>query len=199
MVLIVSLAPSVPMIAAADGRVVLVLGDSLSSAFGIEVQAGWVELLRERLDRQGKPYRVVNASISGDTTAGGLTRLPQMLAIHRPAIVVVELGGNDGLQGLDLDEMRTNLEQMVSRIRESGARVLLIGMRIPPNYGLAYTERFYAVYAEVAAELATPLVPFLLAGVAEQRHLMQPDGIHPNASAQQRILDNVWPYLESML
>ncbi len=199
LVLVTALGPFVTGAAAADARVVLVLGDSLSSAFGIEVQAGWVQLLQERLDQHGKQYRVVNASTSGDTTAGGLARLPRMLAVHRPGIVVLELGGNDGLQGLDLNDMRSNLEQMVSRIRASGAQVLLIGMRIPPNYGSAYTERFYAIYAEVAAEFDAPLVPFLLAGVAEEQQFMQPDGIHPKASAQKTMLENVWPYLEPML
>ncbi|MFZ0256364.1 MAG: arylesterase [Gammaproteobacteria bacterium] len=185
--------------AAAQPRVLLVLGDSLSSAFGIEVEAGWVGLLQERLDRQGKEYRVVNASISGDTTAAGLARLPRLLAIHRPAIVLVELGGNDGLRGLDLGDMRSNLEEMVSQIKGSGAQALLVGMRIPPNYGLAYTERFHGIYREVAVKFGIPLVPFLLTGVADDRRLVQADGIHPQASAQERILENVWPYLEILL
>nr|MBS0019557.1 arylesterase [Gammaproteobacteria bacterium] len=185
--------------AAAPPPVLLVLGDSLSSAFGIEVEAGWVRLLQERLDQQGRAYRVVNASISGDTTAAGLARLPQALAVHRPAVVLVELGGNDGLRGLDLGDIRSNLEKMVSHIRESGAQVLLVGMRIPPNYGFAYSERFHGIYREVAARFEAPLVPFLLAGVADDRQLMQGDGIHPNASAQERILENVWPYLKDLL
>lgn len=192
---IVSVAPS----AAVKPPVLLVLGDSLSSAFGMEVQEGWVQLLQQRLHQQGKDYRVVNASVSGDTTAAGLARLSQALDVHQPAIVLIELGGNDGLQGLDLGRMRSNLEAMVSRARKSGAEVLLIGMRIPPNYGLGYTERFHDVYAEVAAKTDVPLVPFLLAGVADNWQLMQTDGIHPKASAQEKMLENVWPYLEGML
>jgi acyl-CoA thioesterase-1 len=184
---------------ATPARVLLVFGDSLSSAFGIEVEAGWVTRLQERLVAQGKEYRVVNASVSGDTTAAGLARLPRALAVHRPAIVLVELGGNDGLRGLDLDAMRSNLEAMVRRIKQSGAKVLLIGMRIPPNYGRAYTKGFHGIYAELAERFEVPLVPFLLAGVADDRRLMQPDGIHPKASAQGKILETVWPYLEPML
>lgn len=188
-----------PLSAGAQPKVLLVLGDSISSAFGLEAQSGWVNRLQERLDEQGKSYRVVNASISGDTTAGGLARLARALERHRPAIVVVELGGNDGLQGLDLGDMRRNLEQMVSQIRGSGAQVLLAGMRIPPNYGLAYTEQFYRIYTEVAAKFDIALVPFLLADVADDRELMQSDGIHPRAAAQEQILENVWPYLETLL
>ena len=185
--------------AATAPPVVLVFGDSLSAAFGIDVEAGWVELLQQRFDRQGEDYRVVNASISGDTTAGGLARLPQTLAIHGPAIVLVELGGNDGLRGLDLGGMRSNLEEIVRRIRASGAKVLLLGMRIPPNYGLAYTERFHAIYAEVAERFGVPLVPFLLAGIADNPELMQADGIHPKAAAQEKLLENVWSQLEPLL
>lgn len=199
LLLMAALRVDVAWSAAAPPPVLLVLGDSLSSAFGIELEAGWVRLLQERLDQQGRAYRVVNASISGATTAAGLARLPQALAVHQPVVVLVELGGNDGLRGLDLGDTRRNLEEMVRHIRESGAQVLLLGMRIPPNYGFAYSERFHGIYHEVAARFEAPLVPFLLTGVADDRQLMQGDGIHPKASAQERILENVWPYLKDLL
>lgn len=184
---------------ATEPPVLMVLGDSLSSAFGIEVEEGWVQLLQRRLDQQGRRYRVVNASISGDTSGAGLARLGRALAIHRPAIVLVELGGNDGLRGLDLKDMRRNLEQIVSRSQRSGAQVLLLGIRIPPNYGPAYSEGFHDVYVQVAAQYRISLVPFVLAGIADDPQLMQADGIHPKAAAQAQILENVWPYLEPML
>ncbi|MGF1615926.1 MAG: arylesterase [Gammaproteobacteria bacterium] len=184
---------------ATEPPVLMVLGDSLSSAFGIEVEEGWVQLLQRRLDQQGRRYRVVNASISGDTSGAGLARLGRALAMHRPAIVLVELGGNDGLRGLDLKDMRRNLEQIVSRSQRSGAQVLLLGMRIPPNYGPAYSEGFHDVYVQAATQYRISLVPFLLAGIADDPQLMQADGIHPKASAQAQILENVWPYLEAIL
>jgi acyl-CoA thioesterase-1 len=180
-------------------RDILVLGDSLSAAYGIDAGMGWVSLLRQRLQDQGYPYRVINASVSGDTTSGGLQRLPQALQQHHPAILIVELGGNDGLRGTPLQVMRGNLRKLVELGRRAGARVLLVGVRLPPNYGPAYTAAFEEVYVQVARETHTPLVPHLLQGVATHRELMQADGIHPKADAQERLLDNVWPELKPLL
>lgn len=175
------------------------LGDSLSAAYNMDVQQGWVALLQQRLKQRDLPYHVVNASISGDTTAGGLARLPRLLAEHRPQVVIVELGGNDGLRGLPPEETRRNLSAIVARARAAGAKVLLLGVELPPNYGTRFNERFRRVYREVAAEHGVPLVPFVLEGVATDPALMQPDGIHPNAAAQPRILENVWPLLAPLL
>jgi acyl-CoA thioesterase-1 len=177
----------------------LVLGDSLSAAYGIPREQGWVALLQQRLADGGLPYKVINASITGDTTGGGVTRLPAALERHRPALVIVELGGNDGLRGFSLQQTRDNLVRMVELSQEAGARVLLAGVRLPGNYGSAYRERFQQVFAEVAEQTGAPLVPFLLAGVAEDRDNMLADGIHPSTAAQPRILDNVWPTLQAML
>lgn len=177
----------------------LVVGDSLSAAYGIDVQSGWVTLLQQRLDAQGSRYKVVNASISGDTTAGGLARLPQALAAQRPEIVIIELGGNDGLRGLPLTQMKNNIAAMITKARAQGARVLLVGIYLPPNYGRQYLERFRAVYRDLAAQYSVPLVPFLLDGVATQSNLMQADGIHPTAEAQPTILENIWSHLRPLL
>ncbi len=185
--------------AAADRPVLLVVGDSLSAGYGVALESGWVELLRQRLDRRKLPYEVVNASISGETSQGGLSRLPSLLAEYDPALVVIELGGNDGLRGLPLSELAANLRQLVQLARESDARVLLVGMQLPPNYGPEYTGRFAAVYQELAHELDVPLVPFLLEGVGGHRELMQPDGIHAAAGAQPQLLENVWAKLEPLL
>jgi acyl-CoA thioesterase I len=193
-------------LAVASGRifaqappVLLVLGDSISAAYGLAPGTGWVDLLARRLAEQRSPYRVVNASISGDTTAGGRSRLPQLLAQHKPSIVIVELGGNDGLRGGDLKSSRSNLDALVAMAQRSGAKVLIAAMRIPPNYGAAYTREFDAVFTSVARERKVPLVPFLLDGFAESRELFQSDRIHPTAAAQARILDNVWPHLAPLL
>ncbi len=183
----------------ADKPVILVLGDSLSAAFGIQAEIGWVALLQRRLDQEGYRYQVVNASISGDTTAGGVARLPRALKTHAPAIVLVELGGNDGLRGLPLSEMRRNLSTIIAEAKESGANVLLLGIRLPPNYGPAYTRRFEAVYAELARRHRVPWLPFLLEGVAQRTEMMQSDGMHPVADAQPKILGNVWPKLVPLL
>lgn len=186
----------------ADARVstvVLVLGDSLSAGYGIDPSRGWVALLERRLERRGEGYRVVNASISGDTTRGGVARLPLALDAHRPAVVIVELGGNDGLRGLDVAQMRANLSRMITLSRESGAEVLLVGMRIPPNYGRRYTEAFHAAYGELARKHRVALVPFMLDGVALDPALMQNDGVHPRVEGQPRILENIWPHLEPLL
>jgi acyl-CoA thioesterase-1 len=182
-----------------SGRTLLVLGDSLSAAYGIPMQRGWVSLLEDRLQRTGKGYRVVNASVSGETTRGGAGRLAALLGQHQPALVIIELGGNDGLRGVDLNQTQQHLERMVAASQAAGARVLLIGVRLPPNFGPAYRERFETVYADVAARFAIPLVPFLLQGVALRPELMQADGIHPRAEAQGVMLDVVWPFLEPML
>lgn len=186
-------------LAAGAREAIVVLGDSLSAAYNMDRAAGWTHLLQQRLDRRDLPYRVVNASISGDTTAGGLARLPPLLAEHRPAVVVVELGGNDGLRALAPVQTRKNLAAIVARAREAGAEVLLLGVRLPPNYGTRYNERFRRVYREVAAEHKVALVPFVLEGVDDDPALMQSDGIHPNAAAQARILENVWNGLQPLL
>ena len=186
-------------VGAAPAPSILVVGDSLSAGYGIELRDGWVALLQQRLTRQGYPYTVVNASISGDTTAGGRARLAGALKRHHPQIVILELGANDGLRGLPLRETRANLEAMIKAAQSAGARVLLIGMQLPPNYGPDYTGKFRAIYQELAQRYNLSLVPFLLEGVALTPKLMQPDGLHPRAAAQPRLLDNVWPYLEQLL
>jgi len=183
----------------AESPVILVLGDSLSAGYGIPVEKGWVNLLQRRLVERGFPYRVVNASISGDTTSGGLSRLPAALELHRPAIVVLELGANDGLRGQPPMAMSRNLSQMIERSQQAGARVLLAEMRIPPNYGPLYAQKFQATFGELAQHYAIPLIPFLLDGVAGNPALIQDDGLHPRAEAQPRILDNVWAVLEPAL
>jgi len=183
-----------------DGRsVVLVLGDSLSAEYGLPRDSGWVSLLAQRVTSTGSAHRVVNASISGETTSGGRTRLAALLQAHRPAVVVIELGANDGLRGLSLDAMRDNLLAMCTQVRTAGARVLLIGMRLPPNYGRAYAERFQATFADVARAQHLPLVPFLLEGFADRAEWFQPDRIHPTREAQPRMLDNVWAHLRPLL
>ncbi|MGD2081698.1 MAG: arylesterase [Chromatiales bacterium] len=179
--------------------VILVVGDSIGAGFGLPVEQGWPLLLERRLSAVGYGYRVLNASVTGDTTRGGLARLPDLLERQDPSILIIELGGNDGLRGISTREMRQNLERMVDLARASGARVLLVGMRLPPNYGRAFTERFHRVYHEIALEKDLALVPFLLEGVATDEGLMQADGIHPNAAAQPRLLDNLWPYLRPLL
>jgi acyl-CoA thioesterase-1 len=184
---------------AAPAPAILVVGDSLSAGYGIELRAGWVTLLQQRLTQQGYPHRVVNASISGDTSAGGRARLADALKRHRPQIVIIELGANDGLRGLSLRATRTNLEAMIKAAQSAGARVLLVGMQLPPNYGPEYTGKFRAIYRDLASRYNLALVPFLLDGVALTPGLMQPDGLHPRAAAQPRLLDNVWPRLEPLL
>jgi len=177
----------------------LVVGDSISAAFGLDTAQGWVALLQKRLDQQGRSIQVVNASISGDTSAGGLARLPALLAKHRPALVMIELGGNDGLRGTPLAQLQQNLADMISASQTSGAQVMLLGMRLPPNYGKRYTEGFAGVYEQLAATHRVPLLPFFLEGVGGVPGLMQADGIHPTADAQPRLLDNLWPLLEARL
>ncbi|MCU0972934.1 MAG: arylesterase [Burkholderiales bacterium] len=179
--------------------VVLVYGDSLSAGYGLPQDKGWVALLADRLRAEKFDYRVVNASVSGETTLGGANRLDAVLAQHRPAIVVIELGGNDGLRGLSLAATRQNLETMLRTVNGAGARPLLIGMQLPPNYGTAYTGKFQTLFEEVARERKTPLVPFMLAGFGEKREYFQADGIHPTAEAQPLMLENIWPLLRPML
>jgi acyl-CoA thioesterase I len=185
--------------AVAAKPVVLVVGDSLSAGYGLAVHETWTSLLEQRLSGSGRPHSVVNASISGDTTRGGLARLPGALARHAPAVVLIGLGGNDGLRGIPVPEIRRNLAEMIQLSESAGARVLLAGIRIPPNYGPRYTESFHAVYHELAQEYGTALIPFILEGVALNPELMQEDGIHPNAAAQAVIMENVWPALEPLL
>jgi acyl-CoA thioesterase I len=179
--------------------VILIVGDSLSAGYGVAVDATWVALLQGRLSEQGYGYRVVNASISGDTTGGALNRLPRALELHRPAIVILELGGNDGLRGLPLKQVRANLEAMLSRSQAAGAQPLLIGMRMPTNYGPDYAEGFHRLYGELATQYRVPHVDFFLDRVALDPNLMQADGIHPTAQAQPILLDNVWPKLKTLL
>ncbi len=183
----------------ASAHIILVVGDSLSAAYGIPVEQGWVSLLQQRLDTEGYPCRIVNASISGDTTANARARLPQALASHEPAVVLLELGGNDGLRGLSLAEMKSNLSDMISSVRQAGARVLLIGVQLPPNYGPVYTQRFQAVYQELAREQDVTLLPSLVDGIGTEQNLMQGDGLHPNAIAQPLIRDRVWKELLPLL
>ena len=183
----------------AAARTILVLGDSVSAGYGIKVEEGWVALLQQRLRKQGYGYRVINASVSGETTTGGLTRLPRALERHKPAIVVLELGGNDGLRGLPLATTRANLVRMIQLSQQAGARVVLVGMKIPPNYGPRYTQGFEQIFSDLAREYRLPLVPFLLDKVALTAGMMQEDGLHPTARGQPVMLDNVWSTLRGVL
>ena len=184
----------------ADTPAILVFGDSISAGYGLaRVEQGWVGMLRAKLKDEGYGYQVVNASVTGETTAGGLARLPRALALHHPRVVILELGGNDGLRALPIDQMRSNLGRMVDLSVDSGAQVLVLGMRIPPNYGPEFTEKFFAVFADVARDKKAPLVPFLLNDIALSPNLMQADGVHPNELGQPKLLDNVWPRLRPLL
>ena len=196
-ILLLVIVQTVP--AHAEGGVILVLGDSLSSAYGLDVAAGWVQLLQNRLDEHNAAYRVVNASISGDTSNGGAARLPSALAKHAPDVVVVELGGNDGLRGLPLTVTRANLQRIIVASQAAGARVLLLGMRLPPNYGPAYNDAFHAIYGQLADQYRVGRVPFLLDGIGGVDEMMQADNIHPRAEAQAIMLENVWPHLQPLL
>ncbi|HRQ66837.1 MAG TPA: arylesterase [Xanthomonadaceae bacterium] len=181
-------------------RPILVLGDSLSAAFNMPAAAGWVTLLEARLQTTMEaPPPVVNASISGETSAGGLSRLPALLDSHRPGLVLIALGGNDGLRGLPPAQFRANLQRMIALSREAGAKVMLAGVEIPPNYGSAYRDRFRAVYHDLASEHDVPLLPFILDGIALEPGMMQADGIHPTEEAQAAILENVWGVLGPMV
>ncbi|RMP22405.1 Acyl-CoA thioesterase I [Pseudomonas syringae pv. delphinii] len=178
---------------------VLIVGDSISAAFGLDTRVGWVSLLEQRLKAEGYTDKVVNASISGDTSAGGQARLPALLAEHKPELVILELGGNDGLRGQQPAQLQQNLSSMIDSSRAAGARVLLLGMQIPPNYGPRYTTAFKEVYSHLAEEKKVPFVPFFLEGVGGVPGLMQADGLHPAAAAQGKLLENVWPSLKPLL
>ena len=186
------------LLSADDKGRILVLGDSLSAGYGIELKQGWVSLMADKLE-ENYPYQVINASVSGETSGGGLARLPALLKEHKPALVILELGGNDGLRGHPVNVMQQQLESIIKESQGAGAEVLLLGMHIPPNYGQRYAERFHQVYTQLAKQYELAFVPFFLEGVATNRELMQRDGIHPTAEAQQTMLDNVWAVLEPWL
>ncbi len=183
----------------ASQNTVLVLGDSLSAAYGVPSETAWVELLRDRIESQDLNWTVVNASIGGETTDGGLRRLPGLLETHDPTIVIIELGGNDGLRGFPPNVIESNLANMIEQVRGIGATPLLVGMQIPPNYGQRYTTMFADIFPTLSDRYNTPLVPFFLDGIYDQDGLMQGDGIHPTEEAQPRLLDNIWPKLEPLL
>ncbi len=185
--------------ALANANTILVMGDSLSAGYGFDLQDGWVQKLRTQLEQTHPSYQVINASVSGETTTGGRARLSKLLQTHQPSIAIIELGGNDGLRGQPLNIVRDNLRDMIEQSQQANAQVVLVGMQIPPNYGARYTQAFSELFAELAEEHETALVPFLLDGVALDKSLMQNDSIHPTAEAQPRILDNVWPVLEPLL
>ena len=178
---------------------ILVYGDSLSAAYGLAQDQGWVSLLGQRLNAEKLDYKVANASISGETTGGGRNRIEGALKAHQPAVVILELGANDGLRGASIESTRANLEAIVDASRRAGARVLLVGMRLPPNYGASYVEKFQQVYVDIARRKKVPLVPFLFEGFGEDRKYFQPDGIHPTAQAQAVMLDTVWKELKPLL
>ncbi len=186
-------------ISQAQAATVLVVGDSISAAFGLETQEGWVTLLEERLREHNPEFKVVNASISGETTGGGLARFPQLLSEHQPDYVIIELGGNDGLRGLSLTQMSSNLTRMVQQAKQQDAVVLLLGMRLPGNYGQRYTEAFYNVYQQIAEQENVAVVDFFLAGVGGEEGMMQADGVHPTQMAQPLLLDNAWQRLAPLL
>jgi acyl-CoA thioesterase-1 len=183
----------------AQSSKVLIVGDSLSAEYGLPRGTGWVKLLEDRLKKDHSSWQVVNASISGETTAGGQTRLPLLLKTHQPKVVVIELGANDALRGLQLAATEQNLRKMIQASKQSGAKVLLLGMRIPPNYGQDYTNKFFAIYGKLASAEQVELLPFFLERVASRMDLFQADRIHPNVMAQSIMLENVWPKLEPLL
>jgi acyl-CoA thioesterase-1 len=185
--------------ASGDNQTILIIGDSLSAGYGVDEQQSWVTLLQNQLAAEGYGYRVINASISGDTTGGGLRRLPRALAQHQPGIVLIELGGNDGLRGTPTPVIRRNLAAMIEMCQEIGAQVLLAGMRMPPNYGAAYTRDFADLYRDLADDSGAALITFFMHNVALEPALMQTDGIHPNTAGQPILLENVWPALEPLI
>ncbi|MCF6202207.1 MAG: arylesterase [Methylococcaceae bacterium] len=178
---------------------IVVLGDSLSAAYKIDIKKGWVALLQQKLDQENKTYTIFNESITGDTSAGGLARIDKVLAQHKPQLVLLELGANDGLQGLSPKKMKNNLAEIITRSQQDGAKVLLLGMRIPPNYGKRYVDMFYNVYPDLAKEMNIPLVPFILKDIALVKEMMISDGLHPNEKAQPIIAKKIWPYIKSVL
>jgi len=181
------------------GPAIIVLGDSLSAAYGMEISQSWPSLLQERLTENGYSYRVFNSSITGDTTQGGLARLPRLLDKQQPGIVILELGGNDGMRGLPIEVTRQNLSTMIERSQSAGATVILAEMRIPPNYGRTYTEKFNSMYTVLTEQYDIALLPFLLQDIALEPELMQADGIHPTARAQPLLLDQVWIIIQPLL
>ncbi|MET4027844.1 acyl-CoA thioesterase-1 [Marinobacter sp. MBR-99] len=185
--------------AMASQNTLLVVGDSLSAAYGVPSETAWVQLLRDRLDERGLNWEVVNASISGETTDGGLRRLPDLLQKNQPDVVIIELGGNDGLRGFPPDVIEANLADMIEQVRDIGAIPVLVGMQIPPNYGQRYTRMFADIFPNLSDRYDTPLVPFFLEGIYNADGLMQEDGIHPTEAAQPVLLDNVWPQLEPLI
>ncbi len=178
---------------------ILVLGDSISAGYGLNVEKGWVALLQHRLDKENKTYTLINESISGDTSAGGLARIDDILARHKPEIILLELGANDGLRGLSPKKMKSNLGEIILRAKKRQIKVMLLAMRIPPNYGKRYVDMFYNVYPELAKEMQIPYVPFILADVALDKKMMQKDGLHPNVKAQPLIAEKIWKHLYSVL
>ncbi|PHQ23977.1 arylesterase [Marinobacter guineae] len=186
--------------AAASQNTLLILGDSLSAAYGVPSETAWVQLLRDRLDNNGlADWEVVNASISGETTDGGARRLPELIEENDPEVVIIELGGNDGLRGFPPNVIESNLASMIKQIQASGARAVLVGMQIPPNYGERYTQMFADIYPKLSDRYDTDLVPFFLDGIYNQDGLMQDDGIHPTEEAQHKLLENVWPVIRPIL
>jgi acyl-CoA thioesterase-1 len=182
-----------------DEGVILVFGDSISAAYGMDQELGWVHLLSERFKKDKTPYRFVNASVSGETTGGGLVRLPKTLDIHQPDIVIIELGGNDGLRGYPISKIQDNLLALTRAAKAAGAKVLLVGMVLPPNYGQRYTQAFEKLFTEIALNQQIPVLPFLLDGVSTSQELLQRDGIHPTEEAQPLLVDEIWPLLEPLL
>lgn len=187
------------LVSTARAENILIMGDSISAGFGMETRQGWVSLLQQRLKAEARPQQVHNASISGETSSGGLSRLPALLAQHQPGLVVIELGGNDGLRGQPLAQLQQNLARMIEASKAEGAKVLLLGMRLPPNYGQRYTQAFEQVFEDLAQAHQVALVPFLLEGAAGVEGMMQGDGVHPTAAAQPRLLENAWPAIRGLL
>lgn len=198
-ILFIVLAGAACVASAAQTQTILVFGDSVSAAYGLPRGQGWVDLLQARLAREHADYKVVNASVSGETTDGGRRRLPAALTEHRPQITILELGGNDGLRGGRIETMRANLAAMIAECQKHGSRILLVGMNLPPNYGSDYGEKFRAVYADLARSRRVALVPFLFEGFGSDSGMFQADGIHPVLAAQAKMLDNVWPALQPLL
>ena len=188
-----------PGVVIAKPHTILVLGDSISAGYGLEIEQGWVALLQKKLVETKRHYSIINASISGETTAGGLARVNALLSTHQPSIVLLQLGANDGLRGLSPVQMKNNLTEIVHLSQNSGAKVILLAMKIPPNYGKRYVEQFYSAYPQLAQELSIQLVPFILEDVALNKDLMQVDGLHPNAKAQSILADKIEPYLSPLL
>ncbi|CAG7857154.1 acyl-CoA thioesterase I [biofilm metagenome] len=183
----------------ASAKSIVVVGDSISAAYGIDVGQGWVALVQRKLQEKHKGYTIINESITGDTSAGGLARIDGILSRHKPDVVIIELGANDGLRGLSPAILKNNLADIASRAQKSGAKPLLLSMRIPPNYGKRYTEMFYNIYPQLSKELKIPYVPFILEDIALAKELMQQDGLHPNEKAQALIVEKIWPHLAKLI